>query len=155
MTPEIIERPAFSVTGITILTKPLSPEIPALWPKFVARESEIEEKTEPSATYGVMRHEPPDSLLYMAGVAVSPDSRRPSGMVTCDVPAGSYARFRYPLARLGQGFCEIFDRLLPSSGYVQAPGFMLERYGETFDPQDPESLVEILIPVRRNVPDLA
>jgi len=148
MTPEIVEKPAFTVTGISILTKPLSPEIPALWPKFVARESEIEEKTEPSATYGVMRHEPPDSLLYMAAVAVSPAARRPAGMVTCDVPAARYARFQYPLARLGEGFCEIFDRLLPSSGYVQAPGFLLERYDESFDPADPDSLVEILIPVR-------
>jgi AraC family transcriptional regulator len=126
----------------------MTPENPALWPKFVARETEIEAKAEPEATYGVMRHEPPDALLYMAGVAVSPGARTPSGMVTCDVPAASYARFRYPLARLGEGFSEIFGRLLPSSGYVQSPGFLLERYGESFNPADPDSLVEILIPVQ-------
>jgi predicted transcriptional regulator YdeE len=63
------------------------------------------------------------------------------------VPAGSYARFKYPLARLSEGFGEIFNRLLPSSGYVQAPGFLLERYDESFNPADKNSLVEILIPV--------
>ena len=69
-------------------------------------------------------------------------------MESREVAAGSYARFQYPLSRLGEGFGEIFNRLLPSSGYVQAPGFMLERYDESFNPADANSLVEILIPVR-------
>jgi AraC family transcriptional regulator len=148
MTIEIVERPVFQVAGLSILTKPRSPEIPALWPKFVARLSEIEGKTEPKVTYGVMRHEPPDALFYMAGAAVSAGTRAPAGMEIREVAAGSYALFRYPISRLGEGFCEIFDQLLPSSAYVQAPGFLLERYGESFDPRDVNSLVEILIPVR-------
>ena len=80
MSIEIVQRPAFNVTGMSILTKPLSPDIPALWPKFVAREAEIEGRAEPEVTYGVMRHEPPDTLFYMAGVAVAAGSRaRASG----------------------------------------------------------------------------
>jgi AraC family transcriptional regulator len=149
MTIEIVQRPAFNVIGMGILTKPMSPEIPALWPKFVARESEVEGRTEPNATYGVMRPEPPDALFYMAAVAVPAGARVPAGMQSREVAAGSYARFRYPLARLAEGFGEIFERLLPSSGYVQVPGFLLERYDEAFDPGDRNSLVEILIPVRR------
>lgn len=148
MSIEIVQRPAFHVMGMSIRTKPLSPDIPALWPKFVARETEIEGKTESAVTYGVMRHEPPDALLYIAGVAVQPGGRAPEGMQSHEVAAGSYARFRYPLARLGEGFGEIFNRLLPSSGYVQVPGFLLERYDESFDPGNVNSLVEILIPVR-------
>jgi AraC family transcriptional regulator len=147
MSIEIVQRPAFSVTGMSILTRPMSPEIPALWPKFVAREADIGGNTEPGVTYGVMRHEPPASLLYIAAVAVWPGARAPEGMESHAVPAGSYARFKYPLARLGEGFGEIFNRLLPSSGYVQAPGFLLERYDESFNPADKNSLVEILIPV--------
>lgn len=148
MSIEIVQRSAINVTGMSILTKPMSPDIPALWPKFVAREVEIEGKTESRVTYGVMRHEPPDSLLYIAGVAVAAGARAPAGMQTHEVAAGSYARFKYSLARLSEGFGEIFDRLLPSSGYVQAPGFLLERYDESFNPNDTNSLVEILIPVR-------
>lgn len=148
MSIEIVQRPGFHATGMSILTQPMAPEIPALWPKFVAREAEIEGKTEPAVTYGVMRHEPPGSLLYIAAVAVSAGARPPAGMERHEVAAGSYARFKYPLARLGEGFGEIFDRLLPKSGYVQAPGFLLERYDESFDPKDRNSLVEVLIPVR-------
>jgi AraC family transcriptional regulator len=148
MSVEIIQRPAFLVVGMGIRTKPQSPEIPALWPKFVARLHEIEGRTEPRVTYGVMRHEPPDTLFYIAGTAVPAGTRAPAGMEIHEVPAASYARFQYPLSRIGEGFGEIFSRLLPSSGYAQAPGFSLERYGESFDPEDRNSMVEILIPVR-------
>lgn len=148
MTIEIVQRAAFTVIGMSIRTTPMSPDIPALWPQFVAREAEIEGGTEPGAAYGVMRHDPPDALFYMAGVSVQAGARAPTGMDGHEVAAGSYARFRYPLAPLGEGFSEIFDRLLPSSGYVQAPGFLLERYDQSFDPADVNSLVEILVPVR-------
>jgi AraC family transcriptional regulator len=148
MTLEIVQRPAFHVAGMSLKTKPMSPEIPALWPKFMARESEIKNRVEPHATYGAMRHEPPDTLLYIACVAVPAGSRAPAGMETYEIAAGNYARFQYPLSRLGEGFGEIFNRLLPASDYVQVPGFLLERYGEAFNPGDPNSLVEILIPVR-------
>ena len=148
MSLEIVHRPAFTVTGMSIRTKPLSPDIPALWPKFVAREAEIERKLEPAVTYGVMRHEWPDALFYMASVAVPSGASAPAGMESRDVAAGSYARFQYPLARLGEGFGEIFNRRLPSSRYEQAPGYLLERYDESFDPGNRNSIVEIFIPVR-------
>jgi AraC family transcriptional regulator len=147
MTIEIVQRPAFHVAGMSIRTKPRSPDIPALWPRFIARLPEIQGRTEPKVTYGAMRPEPPDALLYMAGVAVAAGGRAPTGMEIREVASGSYARFQYPLARLGDGFGEIFNRLLPSSNYRQVPGFLLERYGESFDPGNVNSVVEILIPV--------
>jgi AraC family transcriptional regulator len=150
MALEIIQRPAFTVVGMNIRTRPKSPDIPALWPKFVPRIAEIQRQTEPEVAYGVMRHGQgsTDTLFYMAAVAVSPPGRAPSGMESLDIPAESYAVFRYPLAGVGQGFSEIFNRLLPSSGYapIQAP--YLERYDESFDADDAQSMVEILIPVR-------
>ena len=148
MSIEIVQRPAIYVAGMSIRTKPGSPQIPALWPKFVARLPEIEGRTEPKVTYGVMRPDPPDALLYLAATAVRAGASAPAGMEIREVAAGSYARFQYPLSRLGDGFGEIFNRLLPSSSYVQVPGFLLERYGESFDPNDKNSMVEILIPVR-------
>ena len=146
-----LERPAMTVVGMAIRTKPMSPEIPALWPKFVPRIDEIENISERRVSYGVMRHGPGDmhDLNYMAAVAVSNTSRIPSGMESLTIPAGTYAVFRYPLSGLGKGFGEIFGRLLPSSGYVQAPGPYFERYDEAFDPGNPDSEVEIQLPVRR------
>jgi AraC family transcriptional regulator len=87
-------------------------------------------------------------LEYLAGVAVGSGARIPPAMTPIDIPAGNYAVFRYPLSGLGKGFGEIFNRLLPESGYVQGQGPLFERYDESFNPADPNSLVEIGIPVR-------
>ena len=146
-----LERPAITVVGLAIRTRPMSPDIPALWPKFVARIREIENLSEPRVSYGVMRHGGGDmeDLHYMAAVAVSNASRIPPGMESLTIPAGTYATFRYPLAGLARGFGEIFGKLLPSSGCNQAPGPYFERYDEAFDPGNPNSEVDIQIPVRR------
>lgn len=39
--PQLITRPAFTVVGLLLHTPPMSPEIPALWDKFMPRMGEI------------------------------------------------------------------------------------------------------------------
>jgi AraC family transcriptional regulator len=73
-------------------------------------------------------------------------------MVRKTLPAGKYAVFGYPLSGLAQGFCEIFEQLLPASAYVQAQGPCFERYDEAFDPGNPESIVQIFLPVSARSP---
>jgi AraC family transcriptional regulator len=151
MSLQTIERPALDVVGLAIRTRPLSPEIPALWPAFMARLDEIERPLEPGVSYGVMRYEEGATpvLHYLAAVSVSSSGQVPEGMTRQTLPAGTYARFSYPLSRLGQGFDEIYNRLLPASPFVSTEGHFFERYNESFDPDNPESVVEIYIPVRR------
>jgi AraC family transcriptional regulator len=148
MALEIVERPAATVIGLNIVTRPMSPDIVALWTKFVARIPEVQGQTEPHVTYGVMRAEK-QALQYMAAVAARPGESVPPGMISLELPGGPYALFRYPLARLGEGFGEIFNRWLPESQCVQTSGPLFERYGEEFRPDDPQSTVEIYLPVRR------
>jgi len=151
---QVLERPALTVVGMAIQTQPQSAEIPALWPKFVARIAEIQDPAEPRVSYGVMQYRqsstPP--LFYMAAISVSTDDRVPPGMQGLVLAAGTYAVFRYPLSGLGKGFGEIFNRLLPSSDYQQAAGPYFERYDESFDPGNPASIVEIYLPVRERAP---
>ncbi|MEO8064561.1 MAG: GyrI-like domain-containing protein [Pseudomonadota bacterium] len=152
MTLKIVERPAQIMVGLQIRTTPMSPEIPALWPKFVPRIDEIANSNEARVSYGVMRHEagPPRVLHYAAAVSVSAAGPIPAGMESLTLPAGMYALFSYPLSGLSKGFQEIFERLLPSSGYAQLPGQpFFERYGAAFDAGNPASQVEIYVPVRR------
>src|SRR4051794_23313541 len=113
---KIVERPTLTVVGMQIETQPKSPEIPALWPKFVARMDEIGNRAEPGVSYGVMRHRV-GSMQYMAAISVTPAGAFREGMTALTVPAGTYASFRYPLSGLSNGFNEIFNRLLPSSEY--------------------------------------
>src|SRR4029453_13540167 len=106
MALKIIERAAQTVVGMSIRTMPMSPEIPALWPRFVARIPEIENPGEPGVSYGVMRDEG-GPLNYMAGVAGAAVGRVPQGMESLTIPAATYAVFRYPLSGLAKGFGEI------------------------------------------------
>src|SRR5438093_8589701 len=99
MTLETVERPAQTVVGLRIRTQPLSPEIPALWPKFVARIAEIPDAAEPRVSYGVMRYDA-GTLEYAAAVPVSKTERIPPGMVVIALPAATYAVFSYPLSGL-------------------------------------------------------
>jgi AraC family transcriptional regulator len=151
MSLNIVDRPATTVVGLLIVTKPLSPDIPALWPTFVARLAEIRAAAEPDVSYGVMKNDPArrDVLDYMAAISVSRVEAIPPGMVSFVLPAGRYAAFRYPLSELGRGFDEIFSHRLPGSAYEQIDGPYFERYDEAFDPANPRSEVEIYIPVRR------
>jgi AraC family transcriptional regulator len=149
MTLTPLERPALTVVGMAIRTRPQSPEIPALWPRFVARIDEIRHRAAARESFGVMRYES-GALCYMAGIAVTADGDLPPGMESLTLPSGTYATFRYPLSDLGKGFGEIYNRLLPASEFLQLPGRPLfERYDEAFDPDNPASMVEIGIPVRR------
>jgi AraC family transcriptional regulator len=147
MTLKTVERSAVTVIGLHIRTKSMSPEIPALWPKFVARIDEIANPAEPKVSYGVMKSDA-GNLEYTAGVSVNSEDRIPPGMVSTTLPAATYAVFSYPLSGLGKGFCEIRDQLLPASNYQSVPGVFFERYNEAFDPRNPQSAVEIYIPVR-------
>jgi AraC family transcriptional regulator len=149
MTLKIVDRPALAVVGMEIVTKPMSPDIPSLWPKFAPRIDDIQDTREPKVSYGVMWHaESMNVLHYMAAVSVAKPGRVPHGMTLMILPAGSYASFSYPLSGLAKGFGEIFNRLLPSSGFVQSPGPYFERYDEAFDPHNPGSMVEVCLPVR-------
>lgn len=151
MSLNTLERAGLTVIGLAIRTKPMSPEIPALWPRFVPRIDEIPGTLEPRVSYGVMSFDESTGVLnYLAAVSVSGGAEVPDGMTRLELPAGTYASFRYPLNKLGEGFGEIYGRLLPASGYVQVAGqSFFERYDEKFDPAKPDSLVEIVMPVRR------
>jgi AraC family transcriptional regulator len=140
--------PATTIVGLNIRTKPMAPEIPALWPRFVARIPEIENPVEKNVAYGVMRPLS-DALLYMAGIAVSELGRIPDGMESVAIPAGNYAVFSYPISQLGKGFGEIYNKLLPASGLRVLPGPSLEHYGADFKAHDPNAPVGIWIPVSR------
>jgi AraC family transcriptional regulator len=149
MAIKIVERPALTVVGMKIVTKPMSPEIPALWTRFVARIDEIENALEPRVSYGVMwSGASMEELHYIASISVTSAVRIPAGMTSHALAAGTYASFKYPLSGLQQGFREIFEKLMPASGYVQLNTAHLERYDEAFNPENSASLVEICLPVR-------
>ena len=147
MTPTIVAQPALRLVGLQILTRPMSPEIPALWPRFVARLPDIAAPAEPGVTFGVMQSAG-DNLIYLAGVQVANGVPPPRDMSQLAVPAGDYAVFEFPFGELTQAYPFIFDTWLPGSAYVQDARPLLERYGADFRPNLPASRMQVRVPVR-------
>jgi len=88
-------------------------------------------------------------LDYMAGVAVSRSDQVPSGMSAWAIPAADYGVFETTLPAMGATMEKIYSEWLPASSYRQAPGPSFERYGESFNPQNPASVLSIYIPVTK------
>jgi predicted transcriptional regulator YdeE len=145
--PRIVTQPALRLVGAQILTRPMSPEIPSLWPRFAARIPEIVSPAEPGVTWGAMQ-DVGDNLLYLAAVAVAPQTGAPLDMATLDVPAGDVAVFEFPFGEIGAAYGFIFGRWLPGSTWVQDARPLLERYGTDFCPDQPGSPMQVRVPVR-------
>jgi AraC family transcriptional regulator len=148
MEPKIVRQPALRLVGLQIRTRPMSPEIPALWPRFVARLPGIAGIAEPGVTYGAMRSEPRDVLVYLAAVPVAADAPVPDGMAAWDIAAGEQAVFEFPFGDIGQAYPFIFGTWLPGSGRVQDARPLLERYGADFCPDQPASHMQVRVPLR-------
>ena len=146
MQPVIVAQPALRLVGLRIRTQPMSPEIPALWPRFVPRIGEIA-AVEPGVTFGAMQ-DAGGGLLYLAGVHVDDGATVPAGMTALAMPAGDVAVFEFPFADIGQAYPFIFGTWLPDSGYEQDARPLLERYGTDFHPDQPASPMQVRVPVR-------
>lgn len=148
MEPKIVTKPAFTVVGMLIHTRPMSQEIPALWGQFGPRMGEAQHLADPGASYGLMgRYDQVGMFDYMAGESVLEVSDLPTGMTHWDVAASTYAVFETTLPAIGETFGHIYNTWLPASGYQPAAAPVFERYGETFDPTDPTSTLSIYIPI--------
>ena len=150
MQPKIIKKPAFTVVGMRILTKPMTPEIPNLWQQFAPRIDEVAAIAEPHVSYGLMSYDQERNALdYMAGVSVTSTADLPSGMTTWEIAPATYAVFEATLATIGEAFGYVYDTWLPTADYQHATAPYFERYGEEFDPSIPTSKLEIYIPVEK------
>jgi AraC family transcriptional regulator len=147
--PQLITKPAFTVVGLLLHTQPMSPEIPALWDKFVPRMGEIPHQAAEHVSYGLMgRFDPATGMFdYMAGNPVTQVNQLPVGMSRWDLAANTYAVLETTLSGIGETMNYLYQTWLPASNYypVDAPSF--ERYGEAFSPANP--VVEIYVPVKQ------
>ena len=149
--PAIIQKPGFTVVGLSVTTRPLSSDIPALWGMFGPRIDEVVAIAESDVSYGLMENFDTlqHTLDYMAAVSVtSTDGSVPSGMTARTLETATYAVFEAKLRTLGDVFGQIFNEWLPSASFEQVRAPYFERYDESFDPSNAESKVEIYLPVQ-------
>lgn len=146
--PQLIAKPAFTVVGLCLSTKPKSAEIPALWNTFGPRIDEVPHPAEPQVSYGLMGNFSENAVDYTAGISVTDATDLPAGMTRWDVPENTYAVFETTLSTIPQTFDYIFANWLPGSGYQRKDDVYFERYGETFSPDD-NPVLFIYIPVTK------
>lgn len=150
---KIVERPAFTVTGLRYEGKNQNKEIPALWDQFNQRSSEVPCRGD--AAYGVCFMLPgaPEGVFeYVAGFPVDPTDPIPQGMVSRTIPARTWAVFEHrgALNTLGETYQNIYQKWIPSSEYrPDRDGLDMEVYTDEFTYGTPESVMYIYVAVHK------
>lgn len=153
MEPRIVEKPEILIAGFVDSGQSIQDiDIGELWQKFerhsphirhqnpdIGYELHIEDVSEPKRHY------------CMTGVQVSAIEEVPVGMFFKVLPAGHYAVFTHRLADGGfGGIYETMETWLKSSGYVEACPLEIQRFDARFrGPNDPESVIEYHIPIKK------
>jgi AraC family transcriptional regulator len=150
MEPKIVERSGFTVVGLKYRGKNESNEIPQLWQVLGPRAGEITNRVDAHVAYGISANinKSTGEFDYIAGFEVSTTKKLPEGMISFKVPGAKYAVFSTTLPNVGETFDNAYHIWLPESGHQPAGGPEFEVYDERFDPQDPDSLFDLYIPVK-------
>ena len=145
--PEIVNKQDFKVIGIKTRGNNEGGELKAVWEQFNERAQELRAVVTGDA-FGLMDNFDYENgeFDYLAGMEVESDEEVPDGMEVWQVLAQNYAVFPARLSNLMDAY-RATESWLSSSPYRRAPGPEFERYGEEFDPGDPESPLHLYIPV--------
>jgi AraC family transcriptional regulator len=73
----------------------------------------------------------------------------PQGMVSLDIPQGTFAVFTTTLPNMMEAYDYAYNTWLPNSGYerLEAPDY--EEYGPDFNGQDPNSEFQFYVPLKK------
>jgi AraC family transcriptional regulator len=128
-------------------------KIPALWKQLVSS-GKVPGRTS-LVDFGVVFPRP-DGCEYLAGFEVRESAMLPQDFSCIEIPANEYAVFSHDghVSTLRNTFESVFRQWLPNSGFeiaATAGGepYLLERYGEQFDPVTGTGEIEIWVPVCR------
>lgn len=148
---KIVQLDSFQVVGMPYLGKNENSEISRLWQEFVPRIPEIcQIAAGPEISYGICSPHPSGLIDYVAALPVTSLENIPSGMVGREIPVQTYVVFpAYGLADIGPTYQMIMEDWLSGSGYKPVNGPDFEYYPETFNPEDPRSVVYIYFPVQK------
>jgi AraC family transcriptional regulator len=130
-------------------------DIPLQWERFAKHIGNVPNQVGRVA-YGVCSNlvMTPFSFDYLSGVEVSRAADLPSEFNTASIPAARYAIFPHHehISKIRDTIDAIWNKWLPTSGHAPRVGtpdmpYMMERYGEGFDPQKGMGDVELWIPL--------
>lgn len=128
--------------------------IPKLWQKFMPRRFEVVDASFPvnlgvSFPIPVEEKPRPEELYYMAATEVKNFDHVPSGMDKLVIPEGDYAVFTHKgeLNKIEQTMHYIYGTWLPKSGKKLRNAPDLEYYDYRFKMNEPDSELDIYVPI--------
>lgn len=148
----IVSLEKFYVVGMEYLGKNENNEISRMWDRFIPRIPEVHHLADgPEVSFGICAEEKGSGLIdYVAGLPVKQLADIPQGMVGREVPAQTYVVMpAHGLEDIGPTYNRILKEWMPTSGYQPADGPDFEYYPEDFNPNDPESIVDIYFPIKK------
>ncbi|MBN1151308.1 GyrI-like domain-containing protein [candidate division WOR-3 bacterium] len=152
--PEIVELPEMTVIGYQSIISMNHNLITDLWMRYLAKMGEIQNMSEVRATLGVSywgEQKGDDYIFFhLVGAPVSDFSTIPQGMTYLIIPTHKYAKFTHvgPVSDIGKTYEYIYGEWLNSGDYMMSEKcFEIEWYDERFNPESPESELDIYIPI--------
>jgi AraC family transcriptional regulator len=154
--PRFEHRKAILMAGTRVhYTSETMNNIPAHWERFAKHIGKVPHEVG-RAAYGVGFNfvKTPFGFDYMCAVEISAAGQLPGDFTTAEIPAQRYAIFRHDghVSRIRDTIDAIWNKWLPNSGHRAVVGqpekpYMIERYGEGFDPQAGMGDLELWIPL--------
>jgi predicted transcriptional regulator YdeE/DNA-binding transcriptional MerR regulator len=151
MQAKIVHLDTFKIVGMRYFGKNEHNEIKGLWDEFIPRIPEIRHIAPgEEVSYGICQGgEEGEAFEYIAGLPVSKLENIPQGMVGKEVGDQTYVVMEAKgLGDIGPTYKRILEEWLPASDYQPGEGPDFELYPETFEPEDPDSIVYIYYPVK-------
>ena len=153
-TPKIVERTEMTLVGIVGTGRSVSEiDIAGLWERFISVEPEISHKVDPETGFElhIEKEQDPKMHFTIVGIEVGELRPLPLELFAKVVPGGTYAQFTHHFK--DGGFGEAFKQVyawVEDSDYKLAYPFDIQVYDERYtSPSDPESVIEILVPVKQ------
>lgn len=154
MQPRFVDLAELNLVGLPYFGTPAEGKFTETWHRFFEVEPSIQNRVDPKVCYGVELYDkdfmPGQDWYYFPSVQVSSLADTPGLFFAKTFPACRYAVFAAVggVPKLGEVFQFIYNEWLPASGYAMAYPWDFEVYGEQFKGDEPESVVEIYIPVK-------
>jgi len=158
MEPEVVNIPEMTFVGIIGCGSDVSQiEIAGLWQRFDQHRENIKHQVEQkSYELHIQEETNPPMHFCLVGVEVQRIDHLPAELFVKVIPACEYAVFTHHFKEGGFSYAfKMVYKWLRNSDYTSAYPFDIQCYDTRFiSPDDPESVVEIYIPIKSNLSPL-
>jgi len=154
MEPRIVALGALKLVGLPFYGAPQGNVFGSTWQRLFQMNLSVEKRVDPRVNYGLEVYGPEfhqeGKWTYFPCFEVRDLDEIPGELFAKILPAATYAVFsvRGGLDKISEAFQFAYSQWLPLSPYEVAHPYDIERYGENYKGDVPESELEIYIPIR-------